>query len=186
MFRLLTYLFKVLSRLPHPQKTSYEFVFSQVLQRESETILITLVHYSLVIHSRSAGRTHSRSVQYSQITEQMEITTNTYTRDETKKIHPVYVSETLRLIPKSGTGHLLSPYQSSECHYADNTMLPCVCVRGGGGGACVLCVCSKCRPETTLYGWREIYIQGLPCSKWSIQSKLYHAHLVFKPSSAAV
>ena len=171
----------MLSRLPHPQKTSNEFVFSQVLQRESETILITLVHCILVIHSRAEGRTHSRSVQYSQITEQMKIilTTNTYTRDETKKRHPVYVSETLRLISKSGTGHFLSPCQSSECHFADNTMLPCVCVCVWGGGGGVVCVCSKCRPETTLYGWREIYSQGLPCSKWSIQSKLYHAHLVF-------
>ena len=142
---LLTYLFKVLSRLPHPQKTSYEFVFSQVLQRESETILITLVHYILVIHSRAAGRTHSRSVQYSQIAEQMKtiLTTNAYTRDETKKIHPVYVSETLRLISKSGTGHFLSPCQSSECHFADNTMLPCVC-------ACVRACVRACVPSVVL------------------------------------
>ena len=64
-------------------------------QRESETILITLVHYTLVIYSRVAGKPHSRSVQYIPITEQMKTTwtANVYPWEEKTGIHPVYESE---------------------------------------------------------------------------------------------
>ena len=42
------------------------------LQRESQTVLITLVHYILVICSRVAGESHSQPVQYIPIIEQMK------------------------------------------------------------------------------------------------------------------
>ena len=42
------------------------------LQRESQTVLITLVHYILVIFSRVAGESHSQPVQYIPIIEQMK------------------------------------------------------------------------------------------------------------------